>query len=121
MYFFYLILKVFLALWYFGWGSFQREVDDIHRISQPTASRILDKLFDLSLNWQKSFIKFLSNNKLNNIQNQFMQMKGFPGVISATDSTNVQILCDVIMPIRNIVAFWIYHKTVVEQNALSFS
>ena len=89
--FLYIILKVLIALRYFGCGSFQREVADIHGISQPTASRILDKVIRSIVNLRDRYIQFPSNNDLINIQNQFMQMKGFPGVIGAIDCTHVPI------------------------------
>lgn len=111
-------------------GCFQREDGDLHNVSQASVSRCVHKVLTSIASLKDRFIYFPTNDELRQLEIEFFQKSGFPGVIGAIDCThvpivspggndaelfrnrkgwfsiNVQIMCDSKMIIRNIVASW---------------
>ncbi len=122
------ILQVCTALRFYATGSFQSVCADISEISQPSVSRIITRVTESIVRVVfPRYVKFPSNREVINVQRQFYEISGFPGIAGVVDGThvkilapseheevyvnrkmfhsiNVQIICDARMFITNIVA-----------------
>lgn len=122
--------QVLLTLRFLAAGCYQREVADLHGVTQPTVSRRIHGVIQLIASMKDGFIVFPTAAEQQEIQRRFYQQHGLPGVVSAVDGThipivnpgglhselyrnrkrffsiNTQIFCDDRMVIRDIVASW---------------
>jgi hypothetical protein len=71
-------------------GTYQQISADLHGISQPSLSRILDSVLDAICGLRQEFICLPSD--LNTVKQKFYQYGGFPGVIGCLDGTHVPIV-----------------------------
>lgn len=118
------------ALRFVACGGFQREMGDIHGVSQGTVSRNVHKVLAKIASLRPIYIKFPLAEEFDELQRSFYQKQQFPGVIGEIDCThvpiqgpggddaelyrnrkgwfsiNVQILCDDQLRVRDIVASW---------------
>lgn len=108
--------------------NYQREIGDIHGISQPALSQIVHKVIKKIAGLCPNYITFPTLEECDRIQRAFYEKRGMSGVIGAIDCThveiirpsgddselyrnrkgyfsiNVQLVCDDKLKIRNIVA-----------------
>jgi len=87
----YLSLQLLVSIRYFATGTFQREIGDLFKISQPSVCRSIHNISKKICLLRESFIKFPVNNGINEMKTKFYQVAHFPGVVGAIDGTHVPI------------------------------
>lgn len=137
-------LQVMVALRFYATGSFQAILGDVHRISRPSVSRIINDFTDCLVRLSPEYVKMPTQNDSVQIMRGFSDIAGFPNVIGAIDGThirikspsldehlyvnrknyhsiNVQAVCDSKLRFMNIVAKWpgsTHDSFILENSAL---
>lgn len=124
-------LQVLATLRYLAKGCYQREVADLHGISQPALSVIIGRIVRVLATYLPEYIRFpTEREELRTMKQKFFRVAGMPGIVGAIDCThikiknpggehpalyinrkgffsiNVQIVCDADCRIMDIVARW---------------
>lgn len=123
-------VQVVSTLGFLATGTFQREIGDRSRISQPTISRTMPAVMAAIKSLSRQYIQFPYNDAQQTvIKRELYEIAGFPNVIGAIDCThvrlkppsmndyafinrknyhsiNVQVICDARLSLLNVVARW---------------
>ena len=120
--------QVLTALRFYATGLFQKDVADLHGISQPSVSRAVTGVSAAIARVAKNYIALPASN-LTQIMKDFGQLADMPNVVGCIDGTqipisaphdnehlyvcrkgfhaiNVQVVCDAQLRLTNIVAKW---------------
>ncbi|XP_067272573.1 putative nuclease HARBI1 [Pseudorasbora parva] len=123
------VLQLLIALRFFATGSFQSVVGDVFHVHKSSVSRVIHRVAGALCRHLSQTVTFPSRVELDAIQTSFFRKAGFPrisGVIDGTHvriqaprthedqyvnrknyhSVNVQLVCDHLCRIRNVVASW---------------
>lgn len=84
-------LQVMVALRFYATGSFQTVLGDVHRISRPSVSRIINDITDCLVRLSPEYVKIPTQNDSVQIMQGFSDTAGFPNVIGAIDGTHIRI------------------------------
>ena len=124
-------IQTLCALRYYATGNFQKVTGDIHGISQPSVSRIINRVSRALCRKAAQVIRFPPSTceELQRVSAGFFEKYGFPGVIGCIDGSlirikapsvdepiyvcrknyhalNIQGICDVEKKFTNLVARW---------------
>jgi hypothetical protein len=84
--------RLLTALSFFRSGSFQYVEGTVGGISQPSMSRILEKVCRCLIKHQSAFIKFpTTQSRLNQLKTEFFSLGQFPNVVGLIDGTHINI------------------------------
>ena len=85
------ILQFLGTLRFFATGSFQSVIGELFAISQPSMSRIVQRVSKMIASRQRDIITFPDREGCIVQQRKFRELGGIPGVIGAIDCTHVKI------------------------------
>lgn len=123
------VLQLLIALRFFATGCFQSVVGDVFHVNKSSVSRVIHRVAGALCRHLNQTVTFPSRHEQDAIQTSFFRKAGFPrisGVIDGTHvriqaprthedqyvnrknyhSINVQLVCDNLYRIRNVVATW---------------
>ncbi|MGH0122051.1 UNVERIFIED_CONTAM: hypothetical protein FKN15_001776, partial [Acipenser sinensis] len=101
------VIQVCVAIRFYATGSFLNFVGDFTGIHKSSASTFVHHVSQSLKRKLNHFITFSTDpSKLQKLQGRFYEMAGFPNVVGAYHSINVQIISDPNLLINNIVAQW---------------
>lgn len=93
-------LKIFVTLYFFATGSYQRTIGQSWNfsISQQSVSRCINEVSNLIVSHlAPDWIVFPDNpNTINTVKAKFMTKTRFPGVLGAIDCTHISIIAPVV-------------------------
>ena len=84
-------LQVMTALRFYATGSFQAVTADVHRISRPSVSRVINDVTNCLVRLSREHIKMPTQQELINVMGGFHEIAGCPNVIGAIDGTHIRI------------------------------
>ena len=84
-------LQVMTALRFYATGSFQAVTADVHRISWPSVSRVINDVTNCLVRISHEHIKMPTQQELVNVMGGFHELSGFPNVIGAINGTRIRI------------------------------
>lgn len=84
--------QVLTTLRYLASGSFQQVIGDTLNISQPSASRCIDRVVSALCNHAKDYVAFPERDSMDNTYQEFYSIAGFPRVCGCIDGTHIRIL-----------------------------
>ena len=123
-------IQVLMTLRFYARGLFQDVTGELSGVSQPTVSRVVNRVSHALARLRRRFIYMPRRAELAGVKRGFRQIAGFPGVIGCIDCThipirrpsvpnygvfcnrkgnytlNIQLVCDHQLRIRNVVARW---------------
>ena len=79
------------ALRFYATGSFQAVTADVHRISRPSVSRVINDVTYCLVRISREHIKMPTQQELVNVMGGFHELSGFPNVFGAIDGTHIRI------------------------------
>lgn len=83
------IQQLLVALRFYSTGNFQLDNAELLGISQPTISRIVQKVSGIIASKYRDVVTFPSGNRILEVQRGFMNISGIPGVVGAIDCTHI--------------------------------
>ncbi|XP_031558424.1 putative nuclease HARBI1, partial [Actinia tenebrosa] len=83
--------QVLIALRFYASGSFLQVIGDTVGVDKATVSRVVFSVTQALIARRDQFIKWPSNQEIQEIKNAFFQRGGFPGVIGCVDGTHIRI------------------------------
>ncbi|CAK8689627.1 unnamed protein product [Clavelina lepadiformis] len=85
------ILQLVTTLRFYAAGHFQRTEGDLIGIDQSSACRVIHRVTRAIATRHEQFIRFPSNQDLNNVKFHFKNIAQFPGVLGAIDCSHIPI------------------------------
>lgn len=83
--------QVLIALRFYASGSFLQVIGDTFGVDKATVSRVVFSVTQALITHRDEFIKWPSNEELQEVKNAFFQRGGFPGVIGCIDGSHIRI------------------------------
>lgn len=83
--------QIAITLWFLGNQEVYRSVADRFGVSKDTAWRTILKVMMVLTADVQRYIKWPEPHAMANIEREFLQLSGFPGVIGAVDGTHIAI------------------------------
>lgn len=81
--------QMLIFLRYYATGSFQEATSDLQQVSKPTVSRCIARISAAIAKLSVDYIKFPSEDELDDIKMEFYSIDSFPGIIGAIDCTHI--------------------------------
>ena len=86
-------IQLLLTLRFYATGTFQLACGDLCEILQPSASRIIKRVFEAIARLNNNYITFPAGEMLDQLKLDFLRICAFPSVVGAIECTHINIPC----------------------------
>lgn len=83
--------SLYLTLWYLGTQSTYREISEMFGVSQTTVFECVQRVIDVLCEAGKDVFLWPTPSQIPEIEQEFQQMGGIPGVVGAVDGCHIHI------------------------------